>query len=168
MALDILGYGNKYQTTDFNTTEDIFTFAISSPYFSTWNYQLENRNHVGRIRDKKRKTYMEFLEWMKGKQLPSERRSKDLGLKVAAELKPHVAQEFMHATLDYFRTERVKNKFNGELVSRLTGLTGKELGGFMSDYRGDNREAFMSKMERFSTEQVEADIVSSFEMWSKQ
>lgn len=47
----------------FDTLEEIFEFVASSPYFNPDIYLLHNRNHISRVRDKKRKTYSAFLTW---------------------------------------------------------------------------------------------------------
>jgi hypothetical protein len=167
VALDILGYSVSEYNRGFRSLEDIFTYVTGSDHFTTWNYQLENRNATGRVRDKKRKTYMDFLEWMKDKDLPAERKPRDYGLMIAANKDHEVCMEFMRATLDYFRTERVKRKINGETVSLWTKLQGKELGGFMADYRGDDRDAFMKKMESMTSDQIMQDVKQFFETWSK-
>lgn len=166
-ALHILGYSWTDYSRGFRSLEDIFHYAVSSEFFTTWNYQLENRNAVGRIRDKKRKTYMAFLDWMKDKNLPSERGPKDLGLKLAAHRDIGVSLQFMYATLDYFQMKRVSVKFNGFNVGTWTGLTGKELGGFMSDYRGEDRDSFMKKMDSMTFDQIEADVKQFYEKWRK-
>lgn len=167
-ALDVLGYSYHEYLKGFSTLEDIFYYAVASPHFTTWNYQLENRNHVSRIRDKKRKTYMEFLEWMKDKKLPSERAPRDHGIRIAASKMRNVALEFMDATFEYFRVQRIKAKFNGELVGEITGLTGKELGGFITAYRGEDKVAFTAKVDSMDAESLKQDILQFFNQRSKE
>ncbi|MNK09927.1 hypothetical protein D3C87_279360 [compost metagenome] len=131
-ALEFLGYDYiRYLNQEFKTLEDVFTFAASSKYFSTWNYQLENRNHVGRIRDKKRSTYTKFLEWMKDKVLPDNPPDKEKGIILSSKLYPHIAIEFVQLTLDRQLADRAKQLFNGQNVALRTGLQGKELGQVM-------------------------------------
>lgn len=48
-----------------NTMEDIFNIVISSKFFDKEIYSLENRNNVARVRDKKRITYHNFLNYIK-------------------------------------------------------------------------------------------------------
>lgn len=166
-ALRILDYSVIDFKTGFETLEDIFYYVVSSQYFSTWNYQLENRNHVGRIRDKKRKTYMAFLDWIKDKDLPSDRKAKDLGLKTANYHIPAVSEDYMNATLEYFKTQRVKKKFNGQLVQEWTGLNDKELGQFMSEYRGLDKDLFLDQMDLLPTNKVETNVKAFFEKWKE-
>jgi hypothetical protein len=168
VALDILDYSRADFLRGFRSLEDIFHYTVSSEFFTTWNYQLENRNAAGRVRDKKRKTYTAFLEWMKDKNLPSEQKFRNLGLLLSAHRDHGVALQFMYATLDYFRAERVRVKFNGAYVGEWTGLTGKELGSFMAAYRGDDKESFMKKMDSMSGEEIEIEVKQFYETWRKQ
>ena len=48
-----------------NTLEDIFKIVTDSKFFDKDIFLLDNRNHVAKIRDKKRKTYNLFLEHIK-------------------------------------------------------------------------------------------------------
>jgi hypothetical protein len=106
---------------------------------------------------------------MDNKHLNDKRGSKDLGILLASEAEPQeIGLNFIKATLDYFRAERVKDKFNGNNVSEWTGLTGKELGNFMSDYRGEDREAFQRMVDSLKLEQLTEDVKRSYEMWKLQ
>lgn len=166
-ALGLLDYSYKGYCNGFDSLEEIFEYATASQFFSKWNYQLENRNHVGRIRDKKRKTYMAFLEWMdKQEGLNEKRAPKDHGFLLAAEELPHIAMEFIHATLGYFRKQKIKRWFNGELVGEWTQFKGKGLGRFMADYKGSDHEAFLSRMEKLgSGEAVKQDVLEFYRNW---
>lgn len=139
-AISLLGYESasykKGFEGGFQQLVDIFNFVISSPYCNKDIYLLENRNAKARERDRKRKTYMSFLEWLEG---------------VPDNAMPHydwsdkerVRQEFLGGALDRFpafrinylrsledwRIERACHaKINGRLVGEITGLAGKELG----------------------------------------
>lgn len=171
VALGILGYDvsnyHEYRLTPFETLEDIFEFAVSSKYFSVWNYQLENRNHVGRIRDKKRSTYMKFLEWIKGKDLPNTIPDKTLGFIQASKTWPHCALRFTELTLDKLLRDKAKQKFNGDIVRDLTGLEYKELGDFMGYIRSQSNSAkeFYKLVTSLSDENVYKMIVDNYEVY---
>lgn len=55
----------------FETPEDIFKFVSASQYFNSDFFLFENVNHVSRIRDRKRKTYTDFLEWCRNNEFPA-------------------------------------------------------------------------------------------------
>lgn len=146
-ALNLLGYDpavyKKGFEGGFHQLVDIFNFVVSSPCCNKDIYLLENRNAKARERDRKRKTYMAFLDWLDTvprNAMPNYDWSD----------KEHVRQAFLggalkrfhifHAsylqTLDDWRVEQAcRAKFNGRLVGEITGLTGKELGALIQRVR---------------------------------
>ncbi len=62
--LPVLGLSYERWEQGFDSLEDIFKFVVSSPYFNRDIFLLHNRNNTTRVRDAKRKTYMEFLLWL--------------------------------------------------------------------------------------------------------
>lgn len=126
----------------FDTTEDIFRWVSSSKYFHKDIYLLHNRNNTSRTRDKKRKIYNEFLNWCQKTEGLNEypwtqmREQNDYGfkdefLKKSFELFPLFEVEYTNVLKKLNLNKIAKDKFNGELVSKLTNLKGKELGIFM-------------------------------------
>lgn len=64
-ALAICGYDpDAYKRRIFARPEEIYEFAASSIYFDPDAFRLENRNYRARVRDRKRKMYSNFLDWM--------------------------------------------------------------------------------------------------------
>lgn len=63
-CLSFLGYDASRFRQGFDTLEEVFAYAASSPYFHRSIYLLENRNHASRMRDRKRATYAGFLKAM--------------------------------------------------------------------------------------------------------
>jgi len=61
---DFLGYDYSLWQKGFKKLEDIFEFAVSTKYFTKDLFRLENLDHENRTRNRKRKTYMSFLEWL--------------------------------------------------------------------------------------------------------
>lgn len=49
----------------FETYKQVFDYVVSSPYFNSKLYLFENLNNTNRVRDKKRKTYNMFLDYIK-------------------------------------------------------------------------------------------------------
>lgn len=169
-ALEFLGYDSKRYYEGFNTLQDIFEYATSSQHFTTWNYLLENRNAAGRIRDKKRKTYMLFLDWLKDKHFRAVRNPRDTGMALIMEhMKfPETVKAYAIATLGFHRVSRVKKKINGELIREWTGLVDKELGSFFADYRTSFGDEYWTRIDSMTSEQVETDIKECYKLWSKQ
>lgn len=117
------------------TIEDVFDNVIASKYFNPEVFALENNNQVARIRDKKRPSYRTFLEYIKT--LPDrDYFPRSTGNKL--QFLPMIFEAFPDAEVEYKalyaykeKMDLFKEKFNGDIVSNITGFTGKELGEFM-------------------------------------
>jgi hypothetical protein len=86
------------------------------------------------VRDRKRKTYTEFLQWCEARpNLPAFAFPEDKKewLPQLREAFPAFGVEYDKALEDLRVQRAVKAKFNGEYVSQLTGLQSKELGMLM-------------------------------------
>lgn len=59
-----LGYDYDRYLKGFETVEEVFEFIIESKYFDHRNFLMENLNHIDRKRNKKRKSYQEFLKYI--------------------------------------------------------------------------------------------------------
>lgn len=150
-AIRFLGYSVKWYEHGFDTMVDIFKFTVDTHMFNSAIYDLDNRNHTARVRDKKRPTYTAFLEWLK---VHPEVDKQFNFPKDKTVWHPYIWETFPAAKLEYIdalaRLERkklVKSKFNGEIIRDLTGLEGKELGGFITEFKNsfympENEEAF--------------------------
>ena len=141
---DFLGYDYGRWCQGFETLMDIFLFTASSPYFDSDIYLLHNRNAVSRMRDAKRKTYTDFLEWCK--HMPS-RKLYDVN---SPERKEKRHAEFMQKAMERWplfkqqveefeerkrQHEELKTRWNGDHVNTWTGLQGKSLGEFMAQVK---------------------------------
>jgi hypothetical protein len=141
--LEFLGYDYEAWDIGFDTKEDIFEYAMNTPYFNATYFSLEEQAHNDRVRNRKRKMYQSMLEHIQAK---------------GVEGKPKLSQEEREAHFQraitffnngfekkveeekakYDLSVKVKELFNGDIVSKLTGmfgkhsgLTGKELGQFI-------------------------------------
>lgn len=121
----------------FDTLEDIFEFVAANPLFNPDIYLLDQVNHIARIRDRKRKTYMTFLDWCEEykKKNPDRKyyqfADKSSYLEKIRTDFPMASQQITAAHQAFAWTRYKAEKFNGELVMGSTGLEGKELGLFM-------------------------------------
>lgn len=144
-VFDFLGYDYQRFLEGFDTLEDIFEFVVSSPYFNKDIYLLDNRNHTARVRDRKRKTYMQFLAWCEEKEFNNfkweesgtvEREvQKRHYLSIAADTWPSFNLELMLCNSKHRMRKEAKKKFNGEVVAGVTGLEGKALGQFIAEFK---------------------------------
>lgn len=137
-ALKFIGLDPSFYAEGFDAPEDIFAYIAASPFFNPDIYLLHNRNAKSRVRDKKRTMYMNFLSWCEGNPkldafaFPGDKRQ---WLGVLFEWFPVFKQQYEKANDDLARLKLIRGKFNGRIVSQITGLQGKELGALMSDLR---------------------------------
>jgi hypothetical protein len=136
-ALDFLGVDSKQAYFGFRTLTEIFEYVNSCQNFDPKLYSLDALNSVNRVRNKKRKTYMEFLDWLSDRypdpRLVAVSRWNPLGQ--AFRIFPEFEDRLTRAVQDIVFREKVKEVFNGDIVTEWTGKTGKELGQIMKRLR---------------------------------
>jgi len=168
-ALRLIGYDPEVHLEGFQTLEEMFKYVADNDLFNPSIYLLENRNSIARVRDKKRKTYTAFLKWCEslGEKdwyvFPEDKRIWN-GL---------IFTEFPHAAQDHFEIHRrhslqlmAREKFNGDIVGRLTGLSGKQLGEFIR-YLTNGTKYHQSAIIARTAEVTEQLIKDDFEHWQK-
>jgi hypothetical protein len=144
ISLSILGLSFEQFKNGFDTLEDIYKFVSSSKYFDPDIYLLHNRSNTSRVRDRKRSTYSGFLKWIKETNPPTnysfenktEHGSYSLRepffTNLIVPLFPEVKDKVNLSLESYQHQKMLKSVFNGQIVNEITGLSGKELGMFMS------------------------------------
>lgn len=162
--LPFLGYAPKKFHEGFDSLLEIFEYVVSSPYYNYEIFDLENRNYRARTRDRKRKTYTEFLKW--AQENPKKdlyQWNKDKSVYLDNILDTFGVREIYEA--HYVANEqrkRLKEVFNGNIVSSITGLTGKELGAFMTKFK----EVFRNDdLLRMTPEIIKAELENVYRTW---
>lgn len=146
-AMTFIGYDyHKYQERPFMELEDIFEFVADNQFFNKDIYLFDNLNNTSRVRDRKRKTYCAFLEWCRTRDFPNhydwggdDKSMKELIKEnhfIAAlihfpEFRAHYDSEMGRLKI----RKESKTKFNGAIVSELTGLEGKALGQWIAAFK---------------------------------
>jgi len=138
-AIEFLGYDFDRFNDGFDTLEDIFEFVVSSMYFNETIYAFENRNNTARTRDRKRPSYTAFLQYITEHTFSDQFNYDhvDCKFKIMDKIQttfPNFNDELQEINKKQEEQEQNKRKFNGLLVNEITGLTGKELGKFMSEF----------------------------------
>lgn len=140
-ALEFAGYDFERWVNGFDTLEDVFRYAVSSPLANRTIFRLDETNHAARVRDRKRKTYQQFLTWVNDpiNNIPEKEKisKNDLCLQwltKAFKQFPKFKEDYESAQELMQKSRCARDKFNGELVRQITGLDGKELGAFMTDF----------------------------------
>lgn len=158
--LDIVGLDPYVYHKGFDDVEDIFKYVASSKYFNPEIYLLDNRNATSRIRDKKRKTYTEFLNWCEARK--DELPKFDFGSVVEKggysirepwytdkilSRYPEVEDIVDGLIYEYEQNKKLKEKLSGGVVMKVTGIEGKELGILY-------RQIKETLLDRYSREQL--------------
>jgi len=137
-ALKFIGLDPSIYNNGFDTFDDLFKYVASSPYYNPEFYKLENLNTIAKTRDRKRSTYNKFLafgEQYTGPVYTEFKEDKSVYLQKIFDAFPHAYEQFEQANARLATQKFLKQKFNGDLVKELTGLSGKALGVFMKHLR---------------------------------
>jgi|AntRauTorcE11897_2_1112592.scaffolds.fasta_scaffold00946_15 hypothetical protein len=125
----------------FEDLEDIFEFVVSSKYFSADMFDDSNLNHRSRVRDKKRKVYQSFREWLKESKHFDRHYNfnlkKEEYIEFIDECFPGVHLRIQKDAFDREMEEKrqIAEKFNGNIIMDLTNLKGKALGKFIGNFK---------------------------------
>lgn len=146
--LDILGLNKEKYHNGFDNLEDIFKFAISGKYFNKCLYAYENRNHYARTRDKKRKTYREFLKYIEENDIPDNYIYDDTNNRGGYNIRepffseivlvkyPWVKDKIKEITEEYenkkLQRKEFLEKFNIKEIENELDIHGKELGMYVN------------------------------------
>jgi len=143
---ELLGYDYDRYLVGFESFENMYEYAASSQWFHSALYQFENRNHKDRVRDEKRASYRGFVAWLEGKPWlnkhtwtryelgtnpPARVREKEAHLRRALSRHTSFRLSVDIEKRRYVAVKGAKKIWNGEIISKLTGFTGMELGDFM-------------------------------------
>lgn len=141
---NLLGLNHDEWLIGFDTLEDMFKWVSNTLLFNKNIFEYDNMNSTDRIRERKRTTYSLFLDWLEQQDNLTECDYQDISLKRGYILKEPmftdvICREFPHVMIEYNtiiknHEENIlfKEKFNGDIVGELTGLSNKDLGVFMS------------------------------------
>lgn len=164
-CLEFMGYDPKRYHQGFRDRQEIYAFASSTAYFNPDIFLLENRNHASRTRDRKRPTYMGFLDHLRS--LPPRDyfmfpEDKSQWLPRAFESFPGLEQRYLDALATARARQRLKQGFNGTLVGQWTGRSGKSLAAIMAralEQAGGN-EGMLEILEAHGEEGVKAHVLA--------
>ena len=130
-AFSVLGYSYSRFLEGFCSMQDVFAFAMSSPYAVKDIFLLENRNAKARQRDSKRPNYHAFLEWLDSSYIPEQEVLPPAGIEWIGDRIPWFAERLNVALDNHEEAKKLRRAWNGDLVNQMTGFEGPLLGKFM-------------------------------------
>lgn len=163
-VFEFLGYDPAVWRAGFETRDDVFAFAASTPYFNVLYFSLEHQSHQDRVRNKKRKMYQGFLEYINEHGLPTLPKLTDaeryIHLRRAAEFfNTPIITAVQERRAGYEAHAALKDRFNGDLVREWTGLSGKELGAFMSSFKLVKPSPFDEYLASRTPDDIKQDVL---------
>lgn len=132
-ALEAFGFSYERFLKGFYDLNEIFEYISSNKYFNPDLYLLENRNHQGRTRDKKRVTYQEFLKYCQRNTFTHKIHEINLHndfYTITANF-PQLHLDLNRAKYIGTTTKYVHHHFNASHVTAHSGFVGKNLGLYM-------------------------------------
>lgn len=140
------GYDYSRYQKGFDTLEEVFQFACSGKWFHPDKFSYENLNHINRTRNRKRKTYQAYLEWLAINKDNYKwfdfNEDKFSYIPMIMDRFPILKETIIKERAEYQLKLQRQTKFNGDLIKEWTGITeGKELGKLISGFK----KSFVSK-----------------------
>jgi len=161
-----LGLDHDRYKKGFDELKEIFDFIISSKYFNKENFLFENLNTIDKKRNKKRKTYNEFIQYINntdGIYSNELYKNKSDYLNYINEFFPEaellVKLDKIKKRDDELKT--ISEKFNGNIIMGLIDLKGKELGGFITKYK-ESKSNFEQFVVGSSEDEIKEDIIKFY------
>jgi len=164
-ALRFLGYEPERHREGFESLHDIFLYVVGSRYFSADIFLLENRSYKARVRDRKRKTYTEFLDYIGARRLPSYAYPEDkaVWLPLAFKAFPEFEKAYRQTLHDLANQRLLKKQFNGERMGAISGLEGVKLGWLMKHLREsfDSFDAMLGFFQSATEDEVRKRVLDT-------
>lgn len=159
---DILGFDYARLQEGFATKQDLFKWIEDSRYFDPKIFNLDELQHKNRIRNAKRPTYNELVEYVKDK-TPKPRPTKEEMRYTMNLWYPHMKFEVQAKSEQIIKNKERAAKFNGHIVRELTGLEGPPLGKLIMEFKNvySKAQSFEEYLDSRSAEEVR-DVLKQF------
>ena len=166
-ALEVLGYDYNRFEKGFSFEEDFLQFVQEGKLFKREAFCLDNFRHKDRVRERKRPAFKGIVSGQDREQKEVVRKDKYLSEAAFKELSfrfPLLKEscELLHHHLR--EQEQFGRKWNGNLVSNITGLEKKELGDFMKGFasRFKTADNFREWVQKTSDWNIRLAILSEY------
>lgn len=169
LAFECIGYPYETFCEGFETFEQMFKYVTNHPRFSPRIFDLANRNHTARVRDRKRATYTAFLSWCDKHRLlllDYNWKEKSHYANEIFSLFPEGHREVKRLFEENARHELARSKFSATDISSISGLSGKDLGGFVKTLRTEKPEWDEFILET-PLRELQEWVLSSFEKYQE-
>jgi hypothetical protein len=161
---EFLGYDYETYAKGFDTLEQIFDFIIAGKYFSKEIFEYENLNHQNRTRNRKRKTYQQFLEYISTLNIYYEFKEEYEYLNHIDSFFPEVGlkSKLLEFVKEELQRMKMKEKFSGKIViSIIPELKDNSLGLFIEKYKS-SKESFDDYVQKTKATDIKKDILAFY------
>jgi len=135
-AFKLVGLDPKVYSDGFDDLIDMFKYVVTSPFFNPIKYDLENLNRINRERDKKRKTYAAFIEYiepLRANEFKYFYHDKKVYLGLIDHYFPGFLVKYRELEIKEERKRQIHSLYNGNLIMQKYAIEGKKLGAAMTN-----------------------------------
>lgn len=166
---NFIGLDHEKWKNGFETEEEIFEWIAGSRFFNPQLFAFEQMNHRSRTRDRKRPDYHRLMAWIDANKsrLPNYKRFEDKSdyLPMIHRQFPMLKTHMDECRVKYNKRKELHQKFNGHMVSEITGLVGKDLGDYIRDFKFEH-QYFQDWLEKTSQENIYHEIKKFYNKYS--
>ena len=136
----------------FETEYDLFNWIATSPLIKEDAFKLENLTNKDRTRDRKRKFYNQWVQYLTTEDYKKIDKNKYPEFDLYSY--PHLSEKYNEYEKEFNNIKSLYNKFNGNLVMELTNLTGKDLGNFIANFKKKYTDEYLNNSSEESIKQI--------------
>lgn len=143
----------------FKTQEDVFDYIISSKYFDAEKYLLKNLSKANRDRNKRRKGYLEFLEYIENKTFDKSEPKPSVE-EISKYFNINLQEEIDKVVQNHETVKKINRKFNGKLVMEWANIDKKKgkLVGRLKNLYIQSKDDYKNFILNSSEEEIEKDF----------
>lgn len=136
---EFLGLSWDRYLEGFNNEKEMFDYIVQSRFFNPESFKLENLNSINKKRNKRRKVYGEFVDYvskMESKYTFTDLDKKSHLKKMEEFFECPISEKIAELRKEELFKKSLSEKFNGELVMKWSGKTeGKEVGELLERFK---------------------------------
>lgn len=171
-AITHMGLDYSRWRDGFDNLTQVYEWFTDCKYFSDPYFLLEGMNMGTRKDVQKRPGYMGFLHWLKSHPEVNKKYQWTHYVEQLPESLWVKFPEAKHAYDAFFdeiqKNKDAQNKFNGHLIGATTGLSGKDLGNFITDFKkGYDKSTFQTYVINTSPDEINKAVIDHFQNYRR-
>ena len=135
----------------FDTYTEMFDYVQSSKYFNPELFKFENLNNRNRVRDRKRKIYNQFLDYINYEIVNN-------NVYNPIDDYPEISEKIAEYNVEFYRRRKIHESIDGRYIMERTGLKNKDLGDLIANIR----DTYADDLIGISKEDMDTVIDTTF------